>query len=419
MDAKRPSGIHQTILVVAVALAAVIGSVSGAVGAVLMTGAINGSDIVARISGTPKASVVTDRRIVQMIEEESASISVVDTVAPSVVSVIIKKPWGAVRADEANQSNSGFFDPLNAPPLPDIPPNQDPNELVEIGGGSGFFMSSDGYIVTNRHVVSDDGATYTVVTNDGVELPAKVVARDAFLDIAVLDVAGDGYPVATLGDSDKIRIGSTVIAIGNTLSEYRNTVTKGVISGINRSVTAGDDYGSDEVIDRAIQTDAAINPGNSGGPLIDLLGEVIGINSAVSYDGQSIGFAIPINDVKKIVDDIGKFGRIVRPWLGVRYLEVDKQLASDENLSVDYGVYVTYGNDPTTEPAVSPGSPAEKAGIREGDVILSVNGQKLTDHQTLGSVISQYNPGDTVSLKVARGEEAFDLSVALEELKAQ
>ena len=416
MASQRPSGIHQTILVVAVALAAVIGSASGAVGAVLMTGAINGSDIVARMSGIPRASVTTDRRIVQMIEEESASISVVDAVAPSVVSVVISKPWGAVQAEDRN---SDFFDPLNAPPPLELPPGTDPNELVEIGGGSGFFMSADGYIVTNRHVVSDLDATYTVVTNDGVELPATVVARDVFLDIAVLDVAGDGYPAATLGDSDRIRIGQTVIAIGNTLSEYRNTVTKGVVSGINRSVLAGDDYGSDEVIDRAIQTDAAINPGNSGGPLIDLLGAVIGINSAVSYDGQSIGFAIPINDVKKIVDDIGQYGRIVRPWLGVRYLEVDKQLSIDESLSVDYGVYVTYGYDPTTEPAVTPGSPAEKAGIRDGDVILSVNGQKLTDHQTLGSVISQYDPGDTVTLKIARGEEAFDLDVTLEELKAQ
>ena len=416
MDANRPLGIHQTILVVSVALAAVIGSIFGAVSAVLMTGAINGSDIVARMTGVTRGSGATDRRIVQMIEEESASISVVDAVAPSVVSVVIKKTRDAVRAEEMN---SEFFDPLYAPPLEDLPSGTDPNELIEIGGGSGFFMSADGYIVTNRHVVSDLEATYFVVTNDGAELPATVVARDPFLDIAVLDVAGDGYQVATLGESDAIRIGQTVIAIGNTLSEYRNTVTKGVISGINRSVLAGDDYGSDEVIERAIQTDAAINPGNSGGPLINLLGEVVGINTAVSYEGQSVGFALPIDDVKKIVDDIRRYGRIVRPWLGVRYLQVDDQLVADESLSVDYGVYVTYGYDRETEPAVTPGSPAEKAGIREGDVILSVNGQKLTEHQTLGSVISQFNPGDTVTLKVARGEEAFELGVALEELTAQ
>ena len=416
MGTSQPSGIHQTILVVAVAAAALIGSVSGAVGAVLMTGAINGTDLVARMGGTPPGVAATDRRIVQMIEEESASISVVDAVAPSVVSVVIRKTWGAVQAEEMN---SDFFDPMWAPPPADLPPDTDPSELVEIGGGSGFFMSDDGYIVTNRHVVSDLDATYAVVTNDGVELPATVVARDAFLDIAVLDVAGDGYPVATLGDSDRIRIGQTVIAIGNTLSEYRNTVTKGVVSGINRSVLAGDEYGSDEEIERAIQTDAAINPGNSGGPLINLLGEVIGINSAVSYDGQSVGFAIPVNDAKKIVDDIKRYGRIVRPWLGVRYLEVDAQLAADEKLSVDYGVLVTYGYDRDTEPAVAPGSPAEKAGLVEGDVILSVNGQRLDDRDTLGTTIGRYDPGETVTLKIARGDEGFDLSVTLEELTAE
>ena len=416
MGNAQPSGIHQTILIVAVAAAAVIGSVSGAVGAVLMTGAINGTDLVARLGGTPPRAAAVDRHIVRMIEEESASISVVDAVAPSVVSVVISKTWGAVQAEEMN---SDFFDPLYAPPPADIPPGTDPSELVEIGGGSGFFMSSDGYIVTNRHVVSDLDATYTVVTNDGVELPATVVARDAFLDVAVLDVAGDGYPAASLGDSDRIRIGQTVIAIGNTLSEYRNTVTKGVVSGINRSVLAGDEYGSDEVIERAIQTDAAINPGNSGGPLINLLGEVVGINSAVSYDGQSVGFAIPVNDAKKIVDDIKRYGRIVRPWLGVRYLEVDAQLAEEEGLSVDYGVLVTYGYDRETEPAVAPGSPAEKAGIREGDVILSVNGQRLDLQDTLGTTISQYDPGDAVTMKIARGDDGFDVSVTLEELTSE
>jgi len=415
MASQRPSGIHQTILVVAVALAAVIGSASGAVGAVLMTGAINGSDIVARMSGIPRASVTTDRRIVQMIEEESASISVVDAVAPSVVSVVISKPWGAVQAEDRN---SDFFDPLNAPPPLELPPGTDPNELVEIGGGSGFFMSADGYIVTNRHVVSDLDATYTVVTNDGVELPATVVARDVFLDIAVLDVAGDGYPAATLGDSDRIRIGQTVIAIGNTLSEYRNTVTKGVVSGINRRVVAGD-YGSDEVIERAIQTDAAINPGNSGGPLINLLGAVIGVNTAVSYEGQSIGFAIPINDVKKVVEDIERYGRIVRPWLGVRYLPVDEVVREEFGLAYDTGVLLVAGADPETDPAVYPGSPADKAGLAEGDIILSVNDVDIDENRSLGSLIGDLEPGQVIVLMVARGDDVLTLNATLEELEAE
>lgn len=409
--ADRPiSGIHQTILVVAVSGAAVIGSVAGAIGAVVMTGAINASDLFGRFSSDADGLPV-DKNIVQLIEEESATISVVDHVTPSVVSVIIQKTRGELAID---RMYSDYYDPLF-----DLAPEsltaEEAAELVEVGGGSGFFMSDDGYIVTNRHVVNEEGATYTVVTSDGAELPARVVAVDAFLDIAVLDVEGDGYPVATLGDSDRIRIGGTVIAIGNTLSEYRNTVTKGVVSGINRRVYAGDDFGSDEVIEHAIQTDAAINPGNSGGPLINLLGEVVGVNTAVSYEGQSIGFAIPINDVRKIVDDIRAFGRIVRPWLGVRYLPVDEDLAEERGLSVDYGVLLEPGDDPSLDPAVVPGSPADAAGLRAGDVILSVNGIDLTDDVSLGSLISDFDPGQTVVLKVVRAEEAFELNATLAE----
>ncbi|NBS42027.1 hypothetical protein EBS80_05225, partial [bacterium] len=244
--AERMSSAHQTILVVAVTLAAVIGSAAGAVAAVVMTGAMNASDLFGRFSSNADKLPV-DKNIVQLIEEESATISVVDNVAPAVVSVLIKKTRGEMAKDDTYYD---YYDPTFDLPPESLTPTESA-ELVEVGGGSGFFMSSDGYIVTNRHVVNEEGATYTVVTQDGAELPARVVAVDAFLDIAVLDVDGDGYPVAALGDSDKIRIGSTVIAIGNTLSEYRNTVTKGVVSGINRRVYAGDDFGSDEVIEHA------------------------------------------------------------------------------------------------------------------------------------------------------------------------
>ncbi len=411
MANPRLSGIHQTILVVAVTAAAVIGSVAGAVGAVIMTGAINASDLFGRLSvGDDMPGV--DRHIVELIEEESATISVVDNVAPSVVSVIIRRPRAAFYAED---DEAYFFDPFYLPPELT---EEEANELVEVGGGTGFFMSDDGYVVTNRHVVSDLDATFTVVTNDGVELPAAVVARDAYLDIAVLDVSGDGYPVATLGDSDDIRIGQTVIAIGNTLSEYRNTVTKGVVSGINRRVVAGD-YGSDEVIERAIQTDAAINPGNSGGPLINLLGAVIGVNTAVSYEGQSIGFAIPINDVKKVVEDIERYGRIVRPWLGVRYLPVDEVVREEFGLAYDTGVLLVAGADPETDPAVYPGSPADKAGLAEGDIILSVNDVDIDENRSLGSLIGDLEPGQVIVLMVARGDDVLTLNATLEELEAE
>lgn len=410
--AERSQSVHQTILIIAVTIAAVVGSVFGAMSAILMTGAIKTSDIFSRFSDGENATIL-DKNIIELIEEESATISVVDQVAPSVVSIVIKVPRSSIQGsgNVFDYFDSRFFDQV---PLTD----EEKNELVEVGGGTGFFMSADGYIVTNRHVVSEDGATYTIVTNDGAELPATVVAEDAFLDIAVLDISGDGYPVAALGDSDRIRIGQTVIAIGNTLSEYRNTVTKGVVSGINRRVLAGDDFGADEVIERAIQTDAAINPGNSGGPLINLLGEVIGINTAVSFEGQSIGFALPINDVKKIVDDIEQYGRIVRPWLGVRYIPVDADIAKSEGLPYEYGVLLV-GGDSELEPAIVPDSPAQAAGLQAGDVILSVNGTDLTEDHSLGAMVSTFEPGQVILLKVARGEQVFSLNVTLAEFVNQ
>jgi 2-alkenal reductase len=276
-------------------------------------------------------------------------------------------------------------------------------------------MSEDGYVVTNRHVVSDADASFIVVTSEGRELPATVVAKDAFLDIAVLDVGGDGYPVAKLGDSDNLRPGQTVIAIGNTLSEYRNTVTKGVVSGMDRRVVAGE-YGSDEVIENAIQTDAAINLGNSGGPLINLLGEVVGVNTAVSFEGQSIGFAIPINDVKKVVDDIRQYGRIVRPWLGVRYVSLDEEFSLEHGIASTVGALVVPGEDAASTPAVVVGSPADLAGIVAQDIILSVNGIAISEDQPLGSLIADCEPGQTVEMRVARGNDILTLNATLGEL---
>lgn len=407
MSDPRLSTVHQTILIVAVTAAAAVGSVAGAVGAVLMTGVMDASDLFGRLSDDDLSGV--DRNIVELIEEERATISVVDNVTPSVVSIVIKRPRSVVYGEQ----DSYFFDPFYLPPELT---EEEANELVETGGATGFFMSADGYVVTNRHVVSEEGATFTVVTNDGVELPATVVARDAYLDIAVLDVSGDGYPVAALGDSDAIAIGQTVIAIGNALSEYRNTVTKGVVSGRNRRVVAGD-QGEDEVIERAIQTDAAINPGNSGGPLINLLGQVIGVNTAVSYEGQSVGFSIPINDVKKVVEDIERYGRIVRPWLGVRYLPLDADLAEELGLAHQSGVLLVSGADPEIKPAVYPGSPADKAGLKEGDIILSLNDIAIDAENSLSFLVSGMEPGQVIVLSVARGDDTLMLNATLEELE--
>ncbi len=398
---SKPLQIHQTIIAVSVALGAIAGAATGVLASLWTVGALNGSDLLGRFALTGDATTPPpDKHITELIEEESATIRVVDRVVPGVVSIVIKKARTALAPDERQ---AWLMDPSTI----------DSDGLVEIGGGTGFFMSADGYVVTNRHVVSDVDAFYFVVTDDGAELPATVVAKDTLFDLAVLDLEGDNYPTVPLGDSDAIRIGQTVIAIGNTLSEYQNTVTKGVISGINRQVWAGDGFGGDEVIDNAIQTDAAINPGNSGGPLINLLGEVIGINTAVSFEGASIGFAIPVNDAKKIIEDVRQYGRIVRPWLGVRYVSLTPTIAKQDGLAVDVGAYVVGGEGVT---AVFPGSPADAAGLRDGDIIASVGDQPVTDENPLGELIGKHAPGDVLILDVVRGEERLPLTVTLAEL---
>lgn len=398
----KPLQIHQTVIAVAVALGAIAGAATGVLASLWTLGALNGSDLLGRfaLGGVEGTTPVPDKHIVELIEEESATIEVVDRVVPAVVSIVIKKDRKVLDPEERQ---AFLFDPTGV----------DANGYVEVGGGTGFFMSADGYVVTNRHVVNDADAYYFVVTNDGAELPARVVAKDTLFDLAVLDLEGDGYPTVPLGNSDEIRIGQTVIAIGNTLSEYQNTVTKGVISGIHRQVWAGDGFGGDEVIDNAIQTDAAINPGNSGGPLINLLGEVVGINTAVSFEGASIGFAIPVNDAKKIIDDVREYGRIVRPWLGVRYVSLTPTIAAEDGLQVDQGAYVVGGEGTN---AVFPGSPADVAGLKEGDVIVAVGNDPVTDENPLGELIGKHAPGDELVLDVVRGEERLPLTVNLAEL---
>jgi serine protease Do len=177
-------------------------------------------------------------------------------------------------------------------------------ELREVGGGSGFLVSADGYIVTNHHVVSDEGAEYAVFTNDGKKYDANVIARDSVLDLAVIKINGSNFPYLSFGDSDKLELGQTVIAIGNALAEFRNTVSVGVVSGLSRSIVASDRRGNFEFLEQLIQTDAGINPGNSGGPLINLSGEVIGVNVAVADGAQNIGFALSANSVKSFVDSV-------------------------------------------------------------------------------------------------------------------
>jgi serine protease Do len=285
----------------------------------------------------------------------------------------------------------------------------------DVGGGSGFIISSDGLILTNKHVVSDTGADYTVLTNDGKKYDAKILARDPVQDLAVIKIDAADLPVVALGNSDSIKLGQTAIAIGNALGEFRNTVSVGSISGLSRSVTAsGGSFGS-EVLQNVIQTDAAINPGNSGGPLLNLKGEVIGINTAMASGAQNIGFAIPINQAKRDIQSVKTTGSIKIPYLGVRYIAVTVDIAKSQKLPVDYGALVRGTQD---GPAVIKDSPAAKAGLQAEDVILEVNGVRVNEDNSLGSLIQRHNIGDTITLNVRRGDKTLDVSVTLAERPA-
>ncbi len=345
--------------------------------------------------------------------EQSAVIDVAKQVSPSVVSIVIKKDVSK------NYQVDPFFDFFNDWPFyqaPQANPKDSEPDYQKVGGGTGFIISADGLILTNKHVVADTEAKYLVVLNDSKEYEAKVVGTDIFNDIGVLKIEAKDLPVVSLGDSDKLVNGQTVIAIGNALAEFSNTVTVGVVSGIGRNIVAGNGSGSSEKLEDVIQTDAAINPGNSGGPLLNIFGEVIGINTAVSSQGQLIGFAIPINSAKQVIESVKQNGEIVRPYLGVRYQMITDAIKQAKKLSIDNGALLISGST-ANEVAIIPTSPADKAGLKENDVILEVNSKALDLDYDLAKAISSFKPGDVVNLKVWSNNQTKELKVTLEKYK--
>lgn len=347
----------------------------------------------------------------KIVSEDSAVTSTVEKTSPAVVSIVISKNVPQMRS---------FGSPFDL--FPEFfgqgggSSQNGGTQKQQIGGGSGFFVTQDGMIVTNQHVVSDAAADYTVMTNDGKEYPAKVLARDPNIDIALIKIEGGGFPVLELGDSSELKIGQTVIAIGNSLGEFSNTVSRGIVSGLGRNVTAGDAGGQAERLTNIIQTDAAINPGNSGGPLIDINGNAIGVNVAMAQGAQNIGFALPINQVKKTIEQVKQTGKISTPFLGVRYVPIDKTIQKDNNLPFAYGVIVQRG-ETNTQFAVVPGSPADKAGIVENDIILEVNGEQINDKNQLSELIAKYDVGQSITLKIWHRGENKDVTVVLQERK--
>lgn len=348
--------------------------------------------------------------------EEPLIVAAVKRAEPAVVSVIVSKDLPIV--EQYYESPFGNDDLFGLPFNFQIPRSREiGTERREIGGGTAFFISSDGLLMTNRHVVADEEADYTVLLNDGRKLEAEVVARDSGNDIALLKAKGGNFPALFFAQGDSVALGQTVIAIGNALGEFRNTVSVGVISGLSRTITASGEGGQDaERLDSIIQTDAAINRGNSGGPLLNSRGEIIGMNTAVAAAGENIGFAIPFPDLRRAFESYEEHGRIVRPYLGIRYMPVTAQLKEKNSLAYDYGVLIVRGETPE-DLAIIPGSPADKAGLQENDIVLEADGMKLTLDTSLARIVQNKSPGEKVVLKVYHEGSEKEVTVMLEERK--
>jgi S1-C subfamily serine protease len=333
-------------------------------------------------------------------------------VMPAVVSIMISKSLEQIEKE---------IPPDLLPFLPFGPHLQIPKEeidshgMIKIGGGSGFIVDANGIIATNRHVVIDPGAEYTVITDDNKKYRGEVLARDPVDDVAVLRIKAGGLPTVKLGDSSKLELGESVLAFGNALGLFKNTVSAGIISGLSRSIRAAIDPLHMQELRGLIQTDAAINPGNSGGPLVNLKGEAVAINTAIVFGAQNLGFAIPINAAKRDLKDVKKYGRIRRPLLGMRYLTIDENLKEKMKLPVDYGALVL--RQGPHAPAVIPEGPAHKAGLHEKDIVLECNGQKITSEKTIQDFLEEMNVGDQLKLKILRHGKEIEIKANLAERK--
>lgn len=335
-------------------------------------------------SGNINLPKVTNQETRTVVQEENAIISVVDRTSPSVVAIGV------------SQRVVNPFDPFA------IPRREDSTI------GTGFVVSDKGIIVTNKHVVSDTGR-YTVITKDGQKYETKKIYRDPILDLALVQIDATGLKPLDLGDSSKIRVGQVAIAIGNALGRFTNTVTTGVISGLGRRVIAGDPFsGSAESLDNLIQTDAAVNPGNSGGPLLNSSGQVIGVNVATTEGAQNIGFAIPINSVKEIVDEFVSKGSVSRPFLGIRYRFISKDVAILNE--VPQGAYLQ---------EVVSGGPAEKAGMQDGDIITKINGESVDSENKIAEAVSKSNIGQRLTLEVWADGKIRTVTATLAELPSE
>ena len=339
--------------------------------------------------------------------EPSPIVQIAKKACPAVITIVISKDLPKV--------DGFYFMPFGDQEVV-LPKVKRGMEKTKIGGGSGFIVSSDGYVLTCSHVVGDPEADYTIIIDHEHKYSAKVLAKDSMIDVAVLKIDAKNPPFLEMGDSDKIELGETVVAIGNPLGEFEDTLSAGIISGLSRKITAfGGPAMNATSLRGLIQTDAAINPGNSGGPLVNMEGKVVGINSATIMGAQNIGFAIPINYAQKTLEEVQKYGKIKRPFLGVRYVILNEQISKSNKLPVNYGALIV--RESFGEPAVMKSSAAEKAELKEYDIILEAGGKKITGETTLTDILSSCQIGQEVPLKVLRDKKEINLKVKLEEKK--
>jgi len=384
IDKKKTNRFGKFLLtVLMIALIFVSGAVGGIGGIILLS---QDSNSLAKKLGLSNVTIPTVSTQKITVQESSAIIDATKKVANSVVSITLKSTAQNIFGQTYQTS----------------------------AAGTGFIITSDGLILTNKHVASDLTAAYTVVTYDGTAYDAKVQSKDPVYDLAVLKIEARNLPVVDLGDSSDLQIGQYVVAVGNALGQFSNTVTAGIISGKGRQIDASSETGvGSETLSGLLQTDAAINPGNSGGPLVNLAGQVVGINTAVASGAQGIGFAIPINSAKADIDSIKSTGAIVRPYLGVRYVEITPDIAKANELAVDYGALIQGAG--LGSPAIVSGSPADKAGLMENDIITEVNGTKIDQNNSLLTLIQQFKVGDNITLKVLSGGKTKEVKVTLDQ----
>ena len=351
---KRAGAIGRRAILGLLALSLIFGAAGGAGATVLLLGGLNESgDIGESIRQT-------------LVSEQSATVSVAERISPAIVTLEVTGADG---------------------------------ESV----GSGVIYSADGWIVTNRHVV-EGATTMTVHLEDGRDFPGRVYGIDTLTDLAIVKVEATGLTAATLGRSSAIQVGQTAIAIGSPLGVYTNSVTAGIISAIGREITTESGR-----LDGLLQTDAAINPGNSGGALVDSSGAVIGINTAISTEGAGIGFAIPIDIARPIMEQALAGIELSRPWIGIRYVALNRRTAAENNLTLFQGAWISGG----AESGIVPGSPAEAAGLADGDIVTKVQGMLIDELHPLQDLLVQYSPGTVIVLDVLRAGATVQISVTL------